>query len=54
MTIRPSPDDDSRRPSPWHDFPGWIALAWTAWWSFAYVRSALAHRFPHLLGWLGR
>jgi hypothetical protein len=47
-------DRDAPRPSPWRDLPGWIALIWAAWWSFAYLQSALAHRFPQVLGWLSR
>jgi hypothetical protein len=29
----------------------WLMVAWVLWWSWAYVQGALAHRFPHLLGW---
>jgi hypothetical protein len=53
MATPPAPEA-GRRPSPWRDLPGWIALIWAAWWSVAYVQSALAHRFPQLLSWLGR
>ena len=53
---REGPHGDPDTPSyiPLRDLPGWIALAWVAWWSFAYVQSALAHRFPQVLGWLAR
>jgi hypothetical protein len=36
------------------DLRGWIAVAWVAYWSWAYVRSALAHRFPIIAEWVGR
>ncbi len=29
----------------------WLIVAWVLWWSWAYMQSALAQRFPHLLGW---
>ncbi len=29
----------------------WLVVAWVLWWSWAYLRGALAQRFPHLLGW---
>ena len=29
----------------------WLIVAWVLWWSWAYVQGALAHRFPHWLGW---
>ncbi len=33
------------------DLRDWLIVAWVLWWSWAYVQGALAHRFPHLLGW---
>jgi hypothetical protein len=30
------------------DLGGWIMVAWVAWWSWAYVQSAVLHRFPQL------
>jgi hypothetical protein len=30
------------------DLVGWIVVAWVAWWSWAYVQSAVLHRFPQL------
>ncbi len=32
----------------------WFMLAWALWWSWAYVQSALARRFPDWLGWTTR
>jgi hypothetical protein len=29
-----------------------IVVTWVAWWSWAYIRSTLGHRFPQLLAWL--
>lgn len=29
----------------------WLTLAWVLWWSWAYVKTALAQRFPEWLGW---
>ncbi len=33
------------------DLREWLMVAWALWWSWAYIQAALAHRFPHLLGW---
>ena len=33
------------------DLRDWLIVAWVLWWSWAYMRGALAQRFPHLLGW---
>jgi len=33
------------------DLRDWLIVAWVLWWSWAYVHGALAHRFPHWLGW---
>ena len=30
------------------DLGGWIMVAWVAWWSWAYVQSAVFQRFPQL------
>jgi hypothetical protein len=35
----------NRRPI---DLGGWIMVVWVAWWSWAYVQSAVLHRFPQL------
>ncbi|WP_165235067.1 hypothetical protein [Aquisphaera insulae] len=32
----------------------WVILAWVIVWSWAYVQTALAQRFPGLLGWTRR
>ncbi len=29
----------------------WLFVAWVLYWSWAYIQTALAHRFPHVLGW---
>jgi hypothetical protein len=29
----------------------WLMVAWALWWGWAYVQSAVIHRFPHLLAW---
>ena len=34
-----------------HEPRDWLIVAWALWWSWAYIQGALAHRFPHLLGW---
>ena len=31
-----------------------LILVWALWWFWAYVQSALAERFPHVLGWTRR
>lgn len=41
-------DSNQHRPS---DLRDWLKVAWALWWSWAYIQGALAHRFPHLLGW---
>ncbi|MGO8901787.1 MAG: hypothetical protein ACLQU5_26035 [Isosphaeraceae bacterium] len=33
------------------DLRDWLMVAWVLWCSWAYVQGALAHRFPHWLGW---
>ncbi len=33
------------------DLRDWLMVAWVLYWSWAYIQTALAHRFPHLLGW---
>ncbi len=30
------------------DLADWMVVAWVAWWSWAYVQSAVLHRFPQL------
>jgi hypothetical protein len=30
----------------------WLMVAWALWWGWAYVQSALCHRFPQLVAWL--
>jgi hypothetical protein len=30
----------------------WLMVAWAIWWGWAYVQSALCHRFPQLVAWL--
>ncbi len=30
----------------------WLMVAWALWWGWAYMQTALAHRFPQLLAWL--
>jgi hypothetical protein len=30
------------------DLVGWITVVWVAWWSWAYLQSAVLHRFPQL------
>ncbi len=32
----------------------WLTLAWALWWSWAYVQTALAQRFPQWLSWTTR
>ena len=44
------PKADSAQPRP-RELRDWLIVAWALWWSWAYIQGALAHRFPHLLGW---
>ncbi len=41
----------NRAPQLLDDLRDWLMVAWVVWWSWAYVRTALAQRFPHVLGW---
>jgi len=49
-----SPTPSSRRLALSTIIAEWVMLAWALWWSWAYVRSALAQRFPEWLGWTTR
>jgi hypothetical protein len=44
----PSMSLKARKSRPSIDLGGWIMVAWVAWWSWAYVQSAVLHRFPQL------
>jgi hypothetical protein len=33
------------------DLSEWLMLAWAIWWSWAYVQTALAQRFPQWFAW---